>query len=91
VDNISVEGIGNGINQSYLTGSICAPQVCDTTIPYNFPTQGFYIGVNDAQDYANAIGNKILTVTGQAPEPASIALLGVGILGLGAAVRRRRS
>jgi hypothetical protein len=82
IDNISIEGIGGGVNAANLQNNYCYPQVCDTTIPFSFPAQGFYIAVADAQAYANAIGTKIRVVTGQVPEPGSLALAGLGLLGL---------
>lgn len=89
IDNLSVEGIGGAVNVGYLTGSICSPQPCDTTIPFNFPAQGFYLGVPDPTAYANAIGNKVRLVTRQLPEPGTLALLGVAFAGMGFASRRK--
>ena len=81
-DNISVEGIGTGIDTGFLQGTVCYPGPCDLTSPYNFPTQGFYVGVADAQGYADAIGNKIQTVV-TAPDPgSSLLLLGMGLVAL---------
>lgn len=90
VDNISIEGIGGGVDANDLQTNFCYPGPCDTTVPYNFPAQGFYIGVANAQGYADAIGSKVRIVTGQVPEPQMIALLGIGLLGLTPLMRRRR-
>ncbi|ODT38071.1 MAG: hypothetical protein ABS55_01620 [Lautropia sp. SCN 70-15] len=90
VDNISIEGIGSGVDAADLQTNFCYPGPCDTTVPYNFPAQGFYIGVANAAGYAGAIGNKVRIVTGQVPEPQMIALLGIGLLGLTPLMRRRR-
>jgi uncharacterized protein YegL len=89
VDNISIEAIGSGVDAGYLQNSICSPQPCDTSTPFNFPSQGFYIAVADANGYAAAIGNKITVVT-QVPEPGTLALLGIGVLGM-FGLRRRQS
>lgn len=88
VDNISIEGIGAGINTAFLQGQLCYPQPCDTATPFNFPTQGFYLGIDSVDDYETAMRAKIRVVTRQVPEPMTVTLVGAGIMGL--LVRRRR-
>lgn len=92
VDNISIEGIGvTAASAAFLQNSICYPGPCDTTAPFsNFPNEGFYIGVANADQYAQAIRNKILVVTQQeVPAPGTVALVGLALLALGASTRRR--
>jgi uncharacterized protein YegL len=89
IDNISIEAIGLGVDAAGLQNSYCYPGPCDTSSPYNFPTQGFYIGVADAAAYAAAIGNKIQIVTGQVPEPATLTLTGLALALVGFSRRRR--
>ena len=89
VDNLSIEAIGGGVDATFLQNSICFPGPCTIAPVFNFPSQGFYIAVPDANGYASAIGNKILVVTEQIPEPGMIAIFGLGILGL--AIARRRA
>jgi hypothetical protein len=89
VDNLSIEAIGTGIDATYLKGSICYPTPCDDSAPYDFPAKGFYIGVTNADAYADAITLKLRTITGSAPEPGTLALLGLGLAGLAASRRRQ--
>ena len=89
IDNISIEAIGSGVDAAFLQNSLCFPGPCDTSSPFNFPSQGFYISVANAAGYAAAIGNKIQVVTGQVPEPGTMLLMGAGLLGFGFARRRK--
>ena len=78
------------MDAAFLQNSIFFPGPCDLISPYNFPDQGFYIAVADAEAYADAISEKIQTVVDATlPEPMTLALFGIGLIG--ARVMRRRA
>ena len=61
----------------------------DGEAPFNFPAQGFYIGVTNANQYVGVIGNKVQTVVTEVPEPTTMWLLGSGWSIAGRRLRRR--
>jgi hypothetical protein len=90
VDNLSIEAIGPNLDLAFLQDKICHPGPCDTTVPYNFPAQGFLLQVPDAAGYAAAIGEKIEVVTTVPDVGSTIFLLAAGLAGLAGAGRRLR-
>jgi hypothetical protein len=67
-----------------MTGGSCTPgPVADTCMITGF--SALVVGVQSAGN-----GNVLLTAVSQVPEPASLALLGTALAGLGVARRRRR-
>jgi hypothetical protein len=53
-------------------------------------TNAFQTTANDFPDFENALREKIQRETGQVPAPATLALFGLGLMGVGAMGARRR-
>lgn len=89
ISSVSAEAIGtSSLNfLEDLTGATC----CAPPFPGNIFAEGFILQIEDLEDYEETIAQKVeIVVNGDMPEPATLALVGAGLAGIGLAVRRRR-
>lgn len=101
---VLVDSAGNGIvSNDDCCADPGSSHHFDSFISYLFPTLGVYgigvgrwpefsLGVPPGADYALqiSIGDHSLEIPSEVPEPATLTLLGTGVLGLVRSIRRRR-
>ena len=72
---VNALGIGNGVDQTFLTNLVA-------------PT-GFFLMANTFNDFGSVLQTKLSREINDVPEPATLVLMGLGLVGIGAMRRRR--